>query len=383
MSVKVLFVGMTPNPGGLETYMINIFSELQGKGFSFSFINIFNKKIAYSNYIVNNGGKIYNIPFKNGIKKYLTRYTIIKHFFNSHHDFDIVHINALTVNQVFWAKAAKRCGIHHIILQSHNSNVVYKSKIIKFFGNLMSFLNRLYLRNTHYITKLAVSNNSGTWMFGENTKFNVICNGINTNKYLYKISDRIKIRKLLNISTKYKIIITTSRLAKQKNYPKIISVFNSIHNLMHNSKLIIIGDGDEREKIIQQVKQDGLSNNVIFLGKRNKKEIPKFLYASDLMLMPSLFEGYPYSLLEAQAAGVPAIVSSYVIPKETNITGCVDYISLDQSDSYWAKRAIRILNKEFSKDHKIYMNQLVKKSNYNIDNSIKQIKNIYTDLVKK
>lgn len=112
-----------------------------------------------------------------------------------------------------------------------------------------------------------------------------------------------------------------------------------------------------------------------FLGLR--KDVNTILSIADLVLMPSLLEAFPFALIEAQAAGVHCLVSKNVIPEEENITGKLTYLSLSDSDQYWAKTANEILDNNQNIVEKLNMYEQVKKSNYNLSNSIKKIKKIY------
>lgn len=373
---KILFIGMTSNPGGLETYMMNIFLKLQGHDFQFYFINTSNNELAYSKFIRRHNGIIYRIPIKNNIMKYFLRYHIIKKFFKYHHDFNIIHINALSINERYWVNAAEKYGIKHIIFQSHESNYIHKASILLLFKRLWSVHNRYLLSHDNFVTKLAASRDCGKWMFGDKSNFQVIDNGIDTNYFVPNYHQRIKLKKKLNISGN-KVVITTARIHKQKNYPKIIKVFKYINIKNPHTKLVIVGDGEELSYIKSMVLSLGLNDNVIFLGVQSKQNIARLLNVGDLMLMPSLYEGMPFSLIEAQSEGISAIVSKDRIPYSANLTGQVVYLSLNKSDMVWAKIALHILNKSFNWDIRLNMNNEVRNSRYNINKSICKIKNIY------
>lgn len=377
--IRILLVGMTHNPGGLETYMINIFSKLQGKHFHFYFINTSYQPIAYSNYIRKNNGIIFNIHVNNRIYKYFTRYHVIKKFFKQHHNFDIVHINALSVNEIYWAKAAKKYGLNNIIFQSHESNSIHRKNLFWALQKLWSIYNKLSLNHDKSVLKLAASKNCGKWMFGNKSAFKIINNGINTNYFKPNLNQRKHLKRKLKLIDN-KIVITTARLHKQKNYPKIINIFKYIHNSRHNTKLVIIGTGPELNHIKNMVRELNLSNDVLFLGVQSKKSISCLLNIGDLMLMPSFYEAVPFSLTEAQSVGVPAIVSKGRIPYSADITGRVNYLSLNDSDKLWAQKSLNILNNPYNFNLRIKMNNDVRNSKYNINNSIDLIKSIYFNI---
>lgn len=376
---KILFIGMTPVPGGIESFILNVFLRLKNK-YKFEFINTSSKDIAYSQLIRKNGGVIIHIPIKNNIFKYFNRYVSAYKFFKIHHNYDIIDLNSPTINRIFWLKAALDNGINNLIIHSHNCSS-NESFIHNMFSYPLSHFNKLYLKNHKNIIKLAASTSCGKWMFDSNN-FKVINNGINTEPFMHNKIIRKRLRKYLGITNKNKVVITTARLEKQKNYRKIINVFYNIHKINNKSKLVIIGDGSEKDLIKKWVNNLNLISDVYFLGKKTAKEIPKLLNIADMMLMPSLYEAVPFSLTEAQAAGIPALVSAGAIPKEANITGEVTYLSLKQSDKRWGLIASKILNRPYNINQKVAMNIKVRNSNFNVNKSVKLIDNIYSKLIQ-
>lgn len=133
------------------------------------------------------------------------------------------------------------------------------------------------------------------------------------------------------------IIGHIGRFNKQKNHDFLIEIFKVVHQNNSDTVLLMIGDGDLRSSIEKKVENLGLSLHVRSLGIRS--DISNLMQAMDIFLFPSLFEGLPVVLIEAQAAGLRCIVSN-TITKESNVTGRVDYISLAQSPKYWAENIL-------------------------------------------
>lgn len=374
--MKVLFIGMTPKQGGLETFMMNIFSELQNEKCMFEFVNTDAEPIAYEENILAKGGVIQNVQYPKGIKRFFVRGKYARKFFSEHSDYDIVHLNTTSVNAVYWAKAASNVGIKKIIIHAHNNKIQYGSVVKQFLSTFLSKRNQTYLKNNPKIIKLAASQESGEWMF-DSTNFTVIRNGINTENYLFNTLKRQDKLKELNITDNPKIIITVARLEPQKNYRKIIEIYHDIQKGISNSKLVIIGDGSQMNEIRALVNSLNLTEHVIFMGERT--DIAELLFMGDLMIMPSIFEAFPFALVEAQAAGVPALVSSEAIPKEANITNELKYLSNKLSSRIWADAALNVLKNDSSVTAKINMNDKVAKSEYSLHHLITQIRNIYGD----
>ena len=124
---------------------------------------------------------------------------------------------------------------------------------------------------------------------------------------------------------------------EQKNHKFLLNVFAEIKLQLDKVKLLLIGDGVLKEKIEQQSNELGISRDVIFTGVRS--DVPKLMSAMDVFVFPSFFEGMPNTVIEAQAMGLPCVISD-TITKEANITGLVEYLSLEESVKNWADIAI-------------------------------------------
>ena len=122
-----------------------------------------------------------------------------------------------------------------------------------------------------------------------------------------------------------------------------IATFNHILNTEPNSTLLFIGDGELKTELEKEVISKGLSEKIKFLGARN--DVYKWLSAIDCLLMPSFFEGLPFVLVEAQASGLPCLVSS-TVSSDANITGLVEYMDLETDKQQWADKLIELSKKE-------------------------------------
>jgi len=198
---------------------------------------------------------------------------------------------------------------------------------------------RSYIKNNtnHYI---ACSRNAGKWLFGkkvlESADFTILKNAVNAKDFIFNPDIREQVRKELEISNEL-VIGHVGRFNRLKNHEFLIDVFKLIHQKKENSILILVGEGELKEKIQRKVERLGLSSNVKFLGLRD--DIPKIMQSIDLFLFPSIFEGLPVALVEAQAAGIKCIVSD-TISKEVDLTGRVEFISLKKSPHYWSTKVL-------------------------------------------
>ena len=188
--------------------------------------------------------------------------------------------------------------------------------------------------------KFACSQEAGTWLFGENerNKLIVINNAIDSKKYEYSPQKALAIRKNLGVSNDF-VLLHVGRFNAVKNHTFLIDIFEEVLKRNPNSRLILVGDGDLKADIEDKINQRNLTDRVKCLGLRN--DIPDLMQAADVFVMPSLHEGLPVSLIEAQSSGLPCIVSD-TVTKETDITGLLTFVSLNEPVQKWAERIIPV-----------------------------------------
>lgn len=371
--IRVLFIGMNNQHGGVETFSRNVQKELEGKEFHFSFLNRF-KNNGMSDYeeIKSTNSEIYDVY--EGKFRYLTRYHNAKRFFKKNNDFDVVHLNALTLNSIFWLRAAKKYKVKKLIIHSHIDYIKYNSFLKKIIASVLFNINKAYLKNNPEIIKLSASYNAGQWMFGRE-KFEILNNGIDVNKYRFELSKREKVRENLGIDFDKKVICVVARMTYQKNYERILSIFKRISSNDDSYRLIILGDGDQREFVKDYIKTNNLESRVLMVGEKNN--VNDYLCASDCMLMPSRFEALPFAIIEAQSSGVPCVVSKKVIPEDADVTGKIAFVDLSDEDTIWMKHIDYFMKQRNDYKERSKMNKNVLLSKYNNKNSIKSLIRIY------
>ena len=205
-------------------------------------------------------------------------------------------------------------------------------------------------------------------MFGKDKKYIQINNGINSEYFKFDLIKRKNVRKKLNISENEILLGYVGRLTAVKNPNFMLKILKEINNKNNNYKLILVGDGELKEELIAKGKELKIENKVIFYG--NSKNVSELLQAIDIFIMPSLHEGFPISLVEAQATGLKCIVSENVT-KKVNITGLVKFISLKENEQYWAEYIIKE-----SRYNRINMNEVIKEKHFDEKEISKQIKEI-------
>lgn len=321
--IRVLHIVGQMNMGGQETFIMNLYRKIDKEKVQFDFVVSSKDKGYYDDEIEENGGKIYRITsMSENILKHCNELMKILKKGN----YKIIHRHTASSIILFELLVAKICNIPNIIVHSHNTNTS-KKFIHKIFR---PFMNKL----CNY--KFACSEDAGKWLFGKKEKFEVINNGIDVKKYEYNEKIRCKKRKELKVMNKF-VIGNVARFNKQKNHEFILNVFEEILKIKPDSVLLLVGDGEEKLKIQEKCKLKKIEDKVIFLGVR--KDVNEIMQAFDVFLFPSLYEGLPLTLIEAQASGIKIYASSTITPK-VNITNNINFISLSDNAAMWAKKIV-------------------------------------------
>lgn len=317
---RIFMIGYSTDKGGIEAYIDNVTPFLKE---DFEIINRWP--------VMEIDGKVWVAPKSR--RNPLKYYFFWKKFFTEN-KFDALYFNTCDILSIDVLKFAKRANIPVRIIHSHSFNSKWQGNnyLLTFFHKLSEKHSR---KNLHrYATHLlACSQKAGDWMF-DGRPFKIIQNGINLNKYQFSSNKREKIRK--KIGNNHPVIAFIGRLDTEKNPLFAYDIFKNICSSSH-SNCIFIGDGEFRHKLELQAKSDNLSDRIIFTGAINN--VDEWLSAIDALVMPSFFEGLPFSLIEAQAAGIHGLVSENV-SQEANITGLVKFKELREGPEEWAKELI-------------------------------------------
>ncbi|HEM4802731.1 glycosyltransferase [Streptococcus suis] len=282
------------------------------------------------------GGKFFNLPPFNlttGLRLEKMIYNIIVE-----EKIDIVHVHD-TNSGLFALKAAKRANVKCRILHSRTTNFLpnEKNKIIK-----QAFMKIAPKFATDYF---ACSFNAGIWGCGKNNadEIVVIKNGIQDDRYQYNSAIRMSIRKELGIENKF-VVGTVSRLSPQKNIPFLIKIFNDYYKIDNNSILLIVGGGDEQSVIDEINNYPEIKNNVIIAGP--KKNIWDYYMAMDIFCGTSFYEGFGTTAIEAQASGLPTLLSQG-FPAEIEVTNFVRRLDIVDTEE-WIRNIKEFKNERYS-----------------------------------
>lgn len=346
--------------GGLETMIMNYYRNIDRSKIQFDFLVHRQEEAAYDKEILSLGGHIYRMPVLNPFSK--AYFSSLDSFFKKHR-YNIVHSH-LDCMSAYPLKIAQKNGVSVRIAHSHNKS---QDKNLKYPIKLLS--KRLIPK---YATHLfACGKEAGYWMFN-GKPYTILNNAIDAQMYTYNEQIRNEVREELNLTNDNFVIGHVGRFNPQKNHGFIIDVFNAVYKRDKNARLVLVGSGDGQQAIEDKVKSLGLSDSVLFLGSRG--DVNRVLQAMDVFLFPSLYEGLPLSIIEAQAAGLPCIISDNV-PDECIKTDRVFRYSLGEPADFWADKIFEAL--KISK--KDTLSEIVA-SGFDIKENSRKLEDFYTSL---
>lgn len=363
---KILQIGMTSNYGGIESFIMNVYRNIDRDKFQFDFINMEtdHKDIAYSDEIKSLGGKIYKIPGRR--ENLIENRKQLKEVIQKN-NYDFVHNNVLTWSYSDGITLPLKYSSSKVIVHSHNSYMnpgMYARRLLNFLNRRFNYKND--------IIRLSCSEGASKWLF-KNRPAKVIPNGINTSIYKFNSVIRNEYRQKFNVEDK-NVFLHVGRLSHQKNHKYLFQWFKEIVNNDPNSILFLVGDGELKNSLKKNVEDMGLTRYVKFLGIRN--DVENLMFMSDAFLFPSYYEGLGIVLIEAQATGLQCIASNNIEP-EAKITDQIETIDITSSPNNYVTLALQSIEKARKFDRKeAYLK--VKKAGYDISNTVKMLEEIYS-----
>ena len=318
---KYLVFGISSQLGGVESFLLNYVNEMKDSKLKDCKVHIVPTRTKHP------------IGYVMALKKIL-----------ENNKYDVLWYNVCSLSDITLLQLAKKYKISCRIVHSHtNSNMG---------GRLVGILHDIHKRKVgKYATDyFACTISAGEYMFsktGEKSKkVQVINNAINVEAYKYNYETRQRIRSELGIKNEF-LLGHVGRFHFEKNHFFIIDVMEKLSEKNPKSKLLLVGTGPLKNQIIKRIKDKGFLNKTIIL--ENRKDIGELLQAIDFFVFPSLFEGLPLALIEAQAADLPCIISN-VIPHAAVLTEKVYSLSLKDEAQEWVEIILNKSRGECRKD---------------------------------
>jgi len=310
----------------------------------------------------NNGDQSYVLPQRNK-NPLIYIHSLAKLIRQKNYDIVHIHGNSCTMFIELFAAILGGCKIR--IAHSHNTKCDHV-----IINNLLRPFFRL-----SYTNGFACGIEAGKWLFNDD-EFKVISNGVDLKRFVLNREIRNTLKKELNVDGRI-VIGHVGRFSKQKNHKKLISIFSCIKKHIHNATLLMWGEGELMPQIKDLAKNIG--GDIRFMGTSNK--IEKFLQVVDIVIFPSLYEGLPLFLIEAQSLGLPCLLSDTVSPY-AKITDYVYFQSLEASNEDWARKTFEILSVSKVENNAEKAHSYIRNAGYDIRTNSEKLFQIYKQLIK-
>ncbi len=338
--IRILHVLGGTGAGGAESRIMDLYREMDRTQIQFDFL-VHSSAVKragddpakreaqfFDEEIERLGGHIYVLP-KFKVYNYFAYRRAVKAFFAGHHEFQVVQ-GHMTSTASIYLPPAKKAGIPVTVAHSRNAGVE---------GGLKGIATRVLRRNLYRIADhcFACSRLAGIDVFGrawvEAGHVKIIHNAIDAGKFTYRPEKRAAMREQLGIADKF-VVGHVGRFNTQKNHPYLIDIFAELVRMEKDAVLILLGDGPDRKRMEDKCAALGIRDKVLFAG--NQRQPEDYYQAFDIFLLPSFHEGLPGVLVEAQAAGLPCLVSD-TVTEEARATDLVKYLSIEQPARVWAE----------------------------------------------
>lgn len=364
--MRVLEVCVDLDGGGIDRYLLNYCSRIKDIHFDFAIVE--NGKVGVlEKDILAMGSDIYRVPRQTlGIKE---NYKALKKIMTENkYDAVHVHLGYKSAVALLCAKNAKikaRACHAHIAYEPENTKQKILRKIFTFFTKRLA------------TNLLGCGIDAAKWVWGkkEYEKGNVWVqhNAIDTKKFLFSEEARQSARKELGLSDDCLAVGHVGRLCEQKNQTRLVDIFKEILKERPDAHLFMVGRGHLEDAINERVKEYGLEEKVTLLGIRD--DVSRLLNAFDVFVFPSTHEGLPFTLIETQCNGLYA-VSADTVTDEVKLGECVKFLSLEDSDKFWASEALKLSEE----GHRVSEIQNVISSGYDIDTEAEKLRKYYFDI---
>jgi glycosyltransferase involved in cell wall biosynthesis len=322
--IKVLHVVVNMNRGGAESLIMNLYRSVDRARVQFDFLTC--KEGAFDAEIAALGGTIHRIPYltEAGHFGYVKA---LRHFFADHAgEYAIVHAHMDKMSG-FVLREAKRGGIPFRIAHSHSTKSeggvpaqAYKWYAGRFIASCATHM-------------LACSQQAAEWLFRAGREQPVIVkNGVESRKYAYSPDVRRSVREELELGEDRFVVGHVGRFSPPKNHSFLLEMFARFQRDVPNAALVLAGDGALRPQLAKQAAELGIAGAVTMLGVR--PDVNRLLQAFDAFAFPSLYEGLPVTLIEAQAGGLPCLVSERITREVDLGLNLLRFLPIDRTERW-------------------------------------------------
>ena len=364
--IKVLHVCYKMNPGGVERWLLGVAEALQGSDTQIDILVHDDEPGEFDPIFKKYGVNIIPCTGHTNPLVYVPKlYRILK----KHGPYDVVHsqvhhFSGLVLFVAWLAGVPMRISHSHSNRDSIEPTQGMRYRYLRFMKHL---INRF---GTHYV---AVSKEALHSLYADvipAEQVQILYCGI---KHLENVTLIPDLRKDLGISESATVVGHVGRMSEPKNHTYLLKIFNALRQKTE-AKLVLVGDGETREQIEREIKQLDMANDVILLGTRSDA-IDVMASIFDVVAFPSLYEGLPLTVVEAQAVGVPILVADNITKEAEYNSELVEYASLNDSPEEWADRLLALKAKRISQTKC----EKFMETDFYVPNHIRKLESLYKE----
>ena len=367
--IRVLHIVNSMGVGGIETFLMNLYRTIDKSEYQFDFLLHKKSNSYYEEEIINKGGQLFYVPTRrDGILKAKSE---LSSFYSNHPEYQIVHEHVSSLSDIDGLIYAKKFNKMGRIIHAH-STAAPGNKI----HEILHRINKPKVKtaaNIYY----SCSDAATEWLYsgtGVEHMVEFVPNGIDVKRFSFRAETRERYRRELNVVDKH-VIIHVGRMSYEKNHDFLLDVFKEYHEKDGQSVLVLVGDGVLANNIKNKIENLGLDDAVILLGLR--KDVPELLMAADLFVLPSMFEGFPVSIIEAQATGIPCLYSD-TITQMAKITKNTIQLPIEQGTGPWLEG----INNAFAVGRDKDASEDIRSSIFNIQNVADMLCTKYKEILR-
>lgn len=340
--IRVLHVVGGLNAGGIETFLMSVYRKIDRSKVQFDFLVSHDERYFYSDEVEGLGGSIF--PLKQSRYHPKATYRRLREFYQVH-DVEIVHMHSGTMRTLMPLVAARDAGVATRVFHSHKAFPELKTKL-DYMDALVHRLNthRRGLATERFACSAAAATYCGFDRHGGQWCY--VPNGIDVDRFAFDEPTRADARAELGLADSTFLVGNIGRLSPPKNQIFLLHAFASVARRCPDSRLLLVGAGELENDIRAEVRGLGLADKVIFL--KNRADTERLYAAMDAFAFPSLYEGLGIVLVEAQASGLPCVISER-IPKEAVYGQNVTTVALSDGAEAWADALLACRDAERSK----------------------------------
>ncbi len=367
---RVLHVVRAMNRGGVETWLMHLLRRIDPRRVALDFLVQTPEPAAYDDEIIERGGRILRCCEPVSSPAYFMH---LERILRSAEAYDAVHSHVHHFSG--WVLgAARRCGVPTRIAHSHLDSCTADRSA--------SLPRRCYLAASKrairvFATRLVgVSRVAARALFGESWQDDhrsvLLHCGIDFSPFR-RLPEPRAVRQQWNVGEDELLIGHVGRFDPQKNHAFLLEIFAEIVRRRSRSRLLLAGDGALRPRMERRARELGVAGKTIFAGVRD--DIPSLLGALDAFVFPSMWEGLPLAVVEAQAAGAPCIISAAISEETDVIRRLIHRVELTRTPGEWAEIVIRAARHRSPGPQSL---AALEQSGFDISHSTEQVYGLYS-----